>query len=93
MVGLYDVQGWRGLASYVHEGYEGKGEWTMKTKVLWATKIGDADWMEQVITEHTERIESASAWAKANGFDRLRVAEIDLGVAPSFGANMLRKGK
>jgi hypothetical protein len=56
----------------------------MKTKVLWATKIGDEDWQEELITEQPEQIEAASRWAIANGFDRLRVAEIDESVPPDF---------
>jgi hypothetical protein len=48
----------------------------MDTKVLFAVRIGDEDWQEQVITEVPERIEAASEWARNNGFDRLRVATI-----------------
>ena len=44
-------------------------------KVLYATKIGDEDWQEQIITEVAERIPAAKKWAEANGFDRLRVAD------------------
>ena len=58
-------------------------------KVLFAVKIGDADWQEQLITEQSEHIKAASDWALANGFDRLRVAEIDLNSAPQFGANLI----
>lgn len=53
-------------------------------KVLFAVKIGDEDWQEQLITEREEQIENASTWAKANGFDRLRVADIDLSKKPDF---------
>lgn len=59
-------------------------------KVLWAVKIGAPDWAEDVITEHEDQIEAASAWAKANGYDRLRVAEVDLGSPPEFGRNLIR---
>jgi len=45
-------------------------------KVLWATKKGDEDWKEQLITEHAERIPAARKWAVANGYDRLRVVEL-----------------
>lgn len=55
------------------------------TKVLWATKIGAEDWEETLITEVAERIPAAKAWALANGFDRLRVAEID-DAPPDFAA-------
>ena len=54
-------------------------------KVLWATKIGAADWQEQVITETSDpaKLEAAAQWAKANGFDRLRVLNLD-GSKPDF---------
>jgi hypothetical protein len=46
-------------------------------KVLFAVKIGEEDWEEQLITEVEGLIPEASEWAKNNGFDRLRVAVID----------------
>jgi hypothetical protein len=46
-------------------------------KILWATKVGQPDWDEQLITQHEDQIEAAEKWAIANGFDRLRVAVID----------------
>ena len=45
--------------------------------VLWATKIGEPDYNEQLITENSSQIEDAKKWALANGFDRLRVLTID----------------
>lgn len=64
-------------------------------KILFAVKIGDEDWQEQLITEVEERIEAASEWAKANGFDRLRVVEVsDEPEMPDFAEAMgLRKRK
>lgn len=59
-------------------------------RVLWATKIGDPDYMEQLITEDPAKIEAATAWAKANGFDRLRTS-VDDGSAPDFGKVVNRK--
>ena len=59
------------------------------SKILWAVKIGDEDWEEQVITEYEDRIPSAAEWAVANGFDRLRIAVIDDGM-PDFGMNVIR---
>lgn len=53
-------------------------------KVLFAVKIGDEDWQEQLITEVESRIESATKWALANGFDRVRVATIDETEKPDF---------
>lgn len=59
-----------------------KREETMK--ILFAVKIGNEDWQEELITEDESRIEAASKWAVDNGFDRLRVAEIDLNEKPDF---------
>lgn len=53
-------------------------------KILFAVKIGDEDWQEQLITEDESKIEAASQWAGRNGFDRLRVAEIDMSSKPDF---------
>jgi hypothetical protein len=55
-----------------------------KVKILWATPIGAPDYEEQLITEQSDKIAEASKWAKANGFDRLRVAAIDLDTPPDF---------
>jgi hypothetical protein len=48
-----------------------------RMKVLFAVKVGDPDWKEQLITEVESRIDGAKTWAEANGFDRCRVATID----------------
>lgn len=43
--------------------------------VLWATKVGEPDWAEQLITSgNAEKVAKARSWAEANGFDRLRVS-------------------
>lgn len=55
-------------------------------KILFAVRIGNEDWQEQLITENEHRIEAASAWARENGFDRLRIAEIDLSAPLDFGS-------
>jgi hypothetical protein len=52
--------------------------------ILWAVKVGEPDWDEQVITTQGDKIEEAKAWAAANGFDRFRVAKVDMGAAPDF---------
>ena len=52
--------------------------------ILWAVKIGEADFMEQVITTNYDRRNDAIEWAKNNGFDRFREVEIDLTVKPNF---------
>jgi hypothetical protein len=68
-----------------HVGTANAYVYTMKTiKVLFATLKGDEDWMEQLITECEDRIPSATAWATANGFDRIRVASIDMKSKPDF---------
>ena len=53
-------------------------------KILFATRKGAEDWQEELITENESDIPEASIWAHENGFDRLRVAEIDLTQKPDF---------
>lgn len=53
-------------------------------KILFAVKIGEPDWKEQLITEVESRIPEAKKWAEKAGFDRLRVAEIKDGHLPDF---------
>lgn len=55
-----------------------------KVKILWGVRVGDEDWQEQLITEDESKIPAAMAWARANGFDRLRVAVVDLSKPPDF---------
>ena len=43
-------------------------------KVLWAVKIGEPDYMEEVITEDQSKIESAKKQAEQNGYNRFRIA-------------------
>lgn len=61
------------------------------TKVLFAVRKGAEDWQEELITEVAARIPAASRWAKANGFDRLRVASIDDRCRPDFSKVIFRK--
>jgi len=61
-----------------------KHEQTMKTKALFAVKVGQPDYMEELITDKAEMIERAKEWALKNGFDRLRIAVIDLDTPPDF---------
>jgi hypothetical protein len=56
----------------------------MKEKILFATRIGDEEWKEELITDNEENIEAATNWAIKNGFDRIRIAEIDLSIIPDF---------
>lgn len=62
-------------------------------KILFAVKLGDEDWQEQLVTEQEAQIEAASQWARAHGFDRLRVADIDLTTKPDFTATLNHKGR
>ena len=55
-----------------------------KETVLFAVKKGEPDWAEQVITNRLHKIKEAKEWAVENGFDRLRVAEIDMETPPDF---------
>ena len=57
-------------------------------KILWATKIGEPDHAEQLITEQHDQIEPASKWAVENGFDRLRIADINMAEVPDFTNNL-----
>lgn len=47
-----------------------------KEFILWAVKIGEPKYMEEVIASTTDLaiIEKAREWALSNGFDRLRVS-------------------
>ena len=56
------------------------------SQVLWAHKIGDEDYVENIITEtdDTEHLKAAAVWAVANGFTRLRIQELDLTTPPDF---------
>lgn len=52
--------------------------------VLFAVKKGEPDYMEQLITENSDRIDDAAKWARENGFDRLRITNISLTEKPDF---------
>jgi hypothetical protein len=53
--------------------------------ILWATKKGNPEYMEQLITETTslEHLSEAKSWAIQNGYEKLRVMEYN-GEAPDF---------
>jgi hypothetical protein len=53
-------------------------------RILFAVRKENEDWQEELITEDEAKIDAASVWARENGFDRLRVAEIEDG-KPDFG--------
>jgi len=52
--------------------------------ILYAVKKGEPKYMEVIITTDPEKIEEAKLWAEKNGFDRFRIANIDLGEKPDF---------
>ena len=56
----------------------------MKVKLLYATKIGQPDYMEELLTDKEGQFEAAKNWAQQNGFDRFRVATCDLSTKPDF---------
>jgi len=63
----------------------------MKETILWATKIGDPDYCEQLITNNPEHIAKAKKWALANGYDRIRIAIIDLSTPIDFSKTINQK--
>lgn len=62
----------------------------MTETILWGTKIGDPDHMEEVLYQckgyvnKEELMQKGKEWADANGYDRLRIAVIDLSTPPNF---------
>ncbi len=62
-------------------------------KILWATKIGAPTEDEQLITEVESRIPAAMEWAKKNGFDRFRIADMDMNEKPDFTKTINKKKK
>ena len=56
--------------------------------ILWAVKIGDEDWQEQIITTNANAIDKATKWAIENGFDRFRISTINPNDKPQF-ANLI----
>lgn len=64
----------------------------MTETILFAVKIGNPDWDEEVLTEHKCRIKEAMEWGKANGYHKFRIAKIDMDTPPEFSANLLTKG-
>lgn len=56
--------------------------------MLYGTRVGAEDWQEDIITTDESLIPEAKEWARRNGFDRLRVATIDLTQPPDFAATL-----
>ena len=59
--------------------------------ILWATKIGEPNSNEQLITEDHNQIENARKWALENGFDRIRVSKVDMSTKPNFNIGIVKK--
>ncbi len=56
--------------------------------ILYAVRVGAEDWEEEIITTNASAIEAAKSWAKANGFDRFRIATFEAGELPNFVASV-----
>ena len=63
----------------------------MKEKILFGIKKGRPAWEEELITDKTEQIKEAKAWAIKEGYDRFRVATIDLSTPPDFTKTIKRR--
>lgn len=55
-----------------------------KQTILYGVKIGEPNYMEQIISIYPAEFTKAKKWATDNGFDRFRIAEIDLTTLPDF---------
>ena len=57
-------------------------------QVIWAVKKGQEDWQEEVIYSGPPLSKDMQAkcaqWIEDNGFDRMRIAGLDLSVQPNF---------
>jgi len=62
----------------------------MKETLLYGCKIGEPNYMEEILyhckgyTNKEKLMAKGREWAKANGYDRLRITEIDLMQKPDF---------
>jgi len=62
----------------------------MKETLLYACKIEEPQYMEEIIyqckgyTNEKELMQKGGAWAKENGYNRLRIHVIDLTQKPNF---------
>ena len=62
----------------------------MTETILWGTKIGAADWEEEILYQckgyvnKEEVMKRGQEWAAVNGYDRLRIAVLDMSVKPDF---------
>ena len=62
----------------------------MKETLLYGCKIGQPDYMEEILYQckgyvnKDEVMAKGTQWAKDNGYDRLRISVIDLSTPPNF---------
>lgn len=62
----------------------------MKETLLYGCKIGQPDYMEEILYQckgyvnKDEVMAKSTQWAKDNGYDRLRISVIDLSTPPNF---------
>jgi len=53
--------------------------------ILYAVKIDNEDWQEEIITTNANVIDKATKWAAENGYDRFRISQFDPQEKPTFG--------
>jgi hypothetical protein len=62
----------------------------MKETLLYGCKIGEPDYMEEILYQckgyvnQDEVMAKGKAWAAKNGYDRLRISVVDLAIPPNF---------
>ena len=62
----------------------------MKETILYGCKIGEPDYMAEVLYEcrgwvnKDELMKKGEEWAAKNGYDRLKIKIIDLSIPPDF---------
>jgi hypothetical protein len=59
--------------------------------ILYATRKGRPDYMEEIITTNPKHFGAARKWAESNGYDRIRVSVIDLSIPPNFANTIQHK--
>lgn len=67
--------------------------------LLYACKIGDPDYMEEILfqckgyTNLEELKTKGEKWAQENGYDRVRISVIDLSTPPDFAGTINQNSK
>lgn len=52
--------------------------------ILYGVKVGDPDYAEVILSSVPANFERVKRWATRDGFDRFRIAEINLSEKPDF---------